>query len=96
MKNALSSLRFIFSILVFVGHLGLTKVAVGHAFFIILSGYIMTYVYEKRLLLNTLSKKDFFLKRLIRIYPLHLLTLLISLFLLPMNYFKIFGFLFLN
>lgn len=80
MKNSLSSLRFFFSFFVFIGHLGLTKVSVGHAFFIILSGFILTYVYENRLLSNTISKKEFFLKRLIRVYPLHLITLLFSMF----------------
>ncbi|RAR49108.1 acyltransferase family protein [Flavobacterium lacus] len=80
MKNSLSSLRFFFSFFVFIGHLGLTKVSVGHAFFIILSGFILTYVYENRLLSNTISEKEFFLKRLIRIYPLHLITLFVSFF----------------
>ncbi|WP_371267010.1 acyltransferase family protein [Flavobacterium sp.] len=78
MKESLSSLRFFFSFLVFIGHLGLTKVSVGHAFFIILSGFILMYVYEKRLISNSISKKEFFLKRLQRIYPLHIITLLVS------------------
>lgn len=79
MKKSLSSLRFLFSFLVFIGHLGLTKVSVGHAFFIILSGFILMYVYEKRLISNSISKKEFFLKRLKRIYPLHIITLLVAL-----------------
>lgn len=80
MKNALSSLRFFFSFLVFIGHLGLTKVSVGHAFFIILSGFILMYVYENRLISNTITKREFFIKRLIRVYPLHLITLIVSVF----------------
>lgn len=80
MKKSLSSLRFLFSFLVFMGHLGLTKVSVGHAFFIILSGFILMYVYEKRLITNSISKKEFFLKRLKRIYPLHIITLLVAVF----------------
>lgn len=80
MKKSLSSLRFFFSFLVFIGHLGLTKVSVGHAFFIILSGFILMYVYENRLISNTISKREFFIKRLIRVYPLHLITLIVSVF----------------
>lgn len=80
MKKSLSSLRFFFTFLVFLGHLNLTKVSVGHAFFIILSGFILMYVYENRLLSNTITKQDFYLKRVIRIFPLHLITLAVSLF----------------
>lgn len=78
MKTALSSLRFFFFFFVFIGHLGLTKIAVGHAFFIILSGFILMYVYEDRIMSNKISHKKFFVKRLIRIYPLHFITLLFS------------------
>ncbi len=80
MKKSLSSLRFFFSFLVFLGHLGLTKVSVGHAFFIILSGFILMYVYENRLIYETITKREFFIKRLIRVYPLHLITLILSIF----------------
>lgn len=78
MIKPLSSLRFFFAILVFMVHIGLFKVAIGHAFFIVLSGFILTMVYEGRLLRKEISWGNFLSKRLIRIYPLHILTLLLA------------------
>lgn len=78
MIKSLSSLRFIFAMLVFLLHLQLYDVAVGHAFFIILSGFIMCMVYEERLLKKTLPFKQFIVKRIARIYPLHIITLLMA------------------
>lgn len=78
MIKPLSSLRFFFAILVFMVHIGMFKVAIGHAFFIVLSGFILTIVYEKRLLSCAITPAKFFTKRFIRIYPLHLLTLLLA------------------
>ena len=52
----------------------------GVSFFFVLSGFILTYVYSQRL-----SKKDvpsFYFKRIIRLWPLHLVCLVISIWLL--------------
>ena len=78
MIKSLSSLRFIFAILVFFVHIDQLHVAIGHAFFIVLSGFILTYVYEERILNGKVKFKEFFKKRLLRIYPLHILTLLVA------------------
>ncbi len=51
---------------------------IGVGFFFMLSGFILMHTYKERYLNGTLSKKQFWLMRLIRIYPLHLLTLFIS------------------
>jgi peptidoglycan/LPS O-acetylase OafA/YrhL len=85
--KSLSSLRFVFALMVFIVHTGMFGVAIGHAFFIILSGFILTHVYEKRLLEKQLSFKDFFVKRLHRIYPLYGLTLLVS---IPIAFYELY------
>lgn len=79
MIKSLSSLRFFFAILVFLVHIKVFSVAIGHTFFIVLSGFILSMVYQTRILNQQILPKTFFLKRLVRIYPLHLLTLLLSL-----------------
>lgn len=47
----------------------------GVDFFLILSGFVMCAGYSKKISENRLKYKAFMLKRLIRIYPLHLLCL---------------------
>lgn len=79
MIKSLSSLRFVFAIMVFLVHIHKTNLAIGHAFFIVLSGFILAMVYEKRIKEKTFSFGSFFLKRILRTYPLHILTLLMAL-----------------
>lgn len=78
MIKSLSSLRFVFAIMVFLVHIHKVNVAIGHAFFIVLSGFILSLVYEKRILEQKFSFVSFFKKRLLRTYPLHILTLLLA------------------
>lgn len=78
MIKSLSSLRFVFAIMVFLVHIHKINLAIGHAFFIVLSGFILTMVYEKKIKEKTFSFGSFFLKRILRTYPLHILTLLIA------------------
>ena len=47
----------------------------GVSFFLILSGFVMSVGYEERVQLPSFSWKSFMLKRLIRLWPLHLLCL---------------------
>ena len=51
---------------------------VGVSFFFILSGFIIAYNYEEKLLEKITTKRTFWVARIARIYPLHLLTLLIA------------------
>ncbi|HEY8189085.1 MAG TPA: acyltransferase, partial [Micavibrio sp.] len=51
----------------------------GVDFFFILSGFILTHVYEESFRTQSITKTDFYIKRLARIYPLHALTLLMAL-----------------
>jgi len=95
MIKPLTSLRFFFAFFVFLSHTGnylknddgLTYLYtsffkegyLGVSFFFILSGFILAYNYQNKFLENKITKKNFYIARLARIYPLHLLTLLLSL-----------------
>ena len=59
-------------------HTSLKKDLLESAFFCILSGFIIAYNYEEKLLEKTTTKRTFWVARIARIYPLHLLTLLIA------------------
>jgi len=92
--DSLTGLRFFAAMMVFVSHvlhafprlstesiiqdvfepLGMA----GVCFFYVLSGFILTYVYSPRT--EPISKREFYLKRVARIWPLHLVTLVIVLF----------------
>jgi len=64
--------------------------AAGVSFFYVLSGFILTYVYGEKVQRNdresadgaeeSFSFKQFYLRRFARIWPLHIVTLLLSLF----------------
>lgn len=56
----------------------LKKDLLESAFFFILSGFIIAYNYEEKLLEKITTKRTFWVARIARIYPLHLLTLLIA------------------
>ena len=87
MVNALQSLRGIFAVLIFFHHYRYTDGAsispaggdCGVAFFLVLSGYVMSLAYHKPLTEGSFAWKTFMVKRLIRLWPLYLLCLAISL-----------------
>lgn len=100
MIKPLTSLRFFFALIVFLSHLewvpaidasftGLyenvfSQGYLGVSFFFILSGFILTHNYKTRLLQKEISFRQFWINRIARIYPLHLITLIFSLiFFLP-------------
>lgn len=84
----LTSLRFLFALMVFGAHcyvidpyfnsLVFKEGFVGVNFFFILSGFIIAYTYKDKLLARKTTLRKFWVARIARIYPLHLLTLLIS------------------
>ncbi len=93
MLKPLTSLRFVFAIMVFLYHLGglftlqnqsflqdqglkqfIEDGFLGVSFFFILSGFILSYNYKERFNKNEINKNHFFLARIFRIYPLHILT----------------------
>jgi len=98
MIKSLTSFRLFFAVLVFFSHLSFLKNNIkysqvyedyfaegflGVSFFFILSGFILAYSYQEKLLTRKVSFRKFFVARVARIYPMHLLTLLIA---LPLSY----------
>lgn len=88
----LTGLRFIAAFAVFVAHIprswqdydfGKAPIgAAGVSFFFVLSGFILAYVYVPRLKDSASGQfpfKEFYLRRVARIWPLHLTTILIAL-----------------
>ena len=88
---ALTGLRFIAAFAVVVSHLSgrfyLPEVryigSMAVSFFFVLSGFVLTYVYRDRLKYRDIF--GFYVKRLARIWPLHLVCLLIAIFGLGIN-----------
>ncbi len=83
MINTLQSLRFVFAIMIFFHHYVVNGVGLfaaggpcGVSFFMILSGFVMSAGYGEKVLKPAFDGKEFFIKRLIRLYPLHVLCLL--------------------
>lgn len=84
MITSLQALRFIFALFIFTEHFPISEDAphllhgagaMGVSFFIVLSGFVMSIGYEKRVQESAFRWKDFMFKRLIRLWPLHLLCL---------------------
>jgi hypothetical protein len=96
--NALTGIRFLVAMLVFLFHFGagfserinapqfistfLYNGKIGVSMFFVLSGFILTYNYTK-IFANQFNFKVFFLARFARIYPVYLLALIIMLPILP-------------
>lgn len=94
MIKPLTSLRFFFALCVFVSHLSFLKGSeyyanifetifdegfLGVSFFFILSGFILAYNYEDKILEKKITKKEFYISRIARIYPMHFVTMLAAL-----------------
>lgn len=93
MIKPLTSLRFFFALMVFLSHLWFLQDEsaylrhlyddifyegyVGVSFFFILSGFVLGYSYHDKILYGQTKFSQFWLARFARIYPLHLLTLLL-------------------
>ncbi len=94
MLKPLTSLRFVFALFVFLSHLNwipanyisfnllydnvLSQGNVGVSFFFILSGFILSLNYKNKIEKNKVSVKEFYVARVGRIYPLHLVTLIFA------------------
>lgn len=100
MIKPLTSLRFIFALMVFAAHCYVIaphfshflykEGFVGVSFFFVLSGFIIAYNYQRKFEQQTVTKRTFWIARFARIYPLHIATLLLSLltggYLLALNW----------
>lgn len=88
MIKPLTSLRFIFALMVLLSHCISISSSfdrpifqegfVGVSFFFALSGFIISYRYKKAFAEQSMSKGKFWVGRIARIYPLHLVTLCIA------------------
>ncbi|QXW26501.1 acyltransferase [Acinetobacter johnsonii] len=96
MIKPLTSLRFFFALFVLLSHLSFLKGDdnyrhifesifaegfLGVSFFFILSGFILAYNYENKFAEKRITKKEFFIARLAKIYPMHFVTMLAALIL---------------
>lgn len=88
--NAIQSLRFFTAFIIFLLHLNFIKSSsiyknffsegfLGVTFFFILSGFILSYSYEKKIIREEVDYLDFIIARLARIFPTHIITLIIAL-----------------
>lgn len=82
MIDSLQSLRGIFAIFIFLHHFtiegkGLFEAggACGVTFFFILSGFVMCAGYERKEIRSELKFRKYYLRRIVRVYPLHILCL---------------------
>ena len=84
MITSLQALRFIFALFILCEHFPIDADhphlipgagPMGVSFFLILSGFVMSIGYEDRAKSPTFNRKDFMIRRLIRLWPLHLLCL---------------------
>ncbi len=82
MIKSLQTWRLLFALVIFLHHFpvdgaGLFKAGgpLGVSFFMMLSGLVMSAGYERKVLSDDFSYGNFLLKRLLRLWPLHLLCL---------------------
>jgi len=82
MLSALNAFRFFAIVMMYFHHLGydIGLGAPAVTFFFVLSGFIMAYNYDRKFsCLDAKEFKYFLIKRLSKIYPLHILTFVLSL-----------------
>jgi peptidoglycan/LPS O-acetylase OafA/YrhL len=93
MINSLTSVRFFFAFVVFLSHLkGLvgksenfdfyydnvfSEGSIGVSFFFILSGFVLSLSYEKKIIAGY-KRSTFYFKRVARLFPLHLITFIVA------------------
>ena len=84
MIHSLQSWRFIFALMIFFHHFFMSQnlIQLGTfpvAFFFILSGYVLSISYEKKVEDLSFSYKNYIIKRILRIQPLNLICLMLAL-----------------
>lgn len=86
MNTTLQSLRFVFAMMIFMSHFayrGITPFDAGGdcgvAFFFLLSGFTMSMSYGRSIADGSFSFSHYLKRRLLKVYPLHLLCLLLFL-----------------
>lgn len=91
MIRTLNSLRFILILMIVISHatLPISQACNDYlgeyavAIFFIISGFVLSLSYGERLVKEEVSNKKFFLSRIFKLYPLHLLVIAIM---IPLDY----------
>lgn len=85
MIKSLQSLRFVFALMIFFHHFpvngeGLFEAGgtCGVSFFLILSGFVMSAGYGDKVSRQDFNYHNFLIKRIIRLYPLHIICLFVA------------------
>lgn len=80
MFRALQSFRFLFAVMIFFHHMELFEAggSCGVSFFLVLSGFVMAKGYGEKVAEPEFSYVRYLKRRLLRIYPLHLVCLLLA------------------
>lgn len=80
MISSLQSLRFLFAVMIFLHHYAVNGKSIfeaggtcGVSFFMILSGFVLSMGYGTKIQQHSFKYGEFFSKRMIRVYPLHVL-----------------------
>lgn len=86
MNATIRSLRFVFVMMIFMSHFGYADISAfdaggdcGVAFFFLLSGFALSMGYGSRIDDGVFSYRHFMKRRLLKVYPLHLLSLVLLL-----------------
>lgn len=84
-NGALQSLRGLFALMIFFHHVDWFEAGgdAGVAFFIILSGFVLSLGYGARITEATFDRQRYMRRRLIRVYPLHLACFVAAIILAP-------------
>lgn len=97
--NQLTGLRYIAAISVFISHINwdgsseiLKEISkygyIGVSFFFLLSGFVLSFSYSEKIIKKEINFNKYFLLRIARIYPLHILTtaIFVALYLVPLSF----------
>lgn len=86
--KSLQSLRFVFALMIFFHHVPCVNGAYFNAggtlsvsFFFVLSGFVLAMAYGEKVMSDSFDSSSFIVKRLCKIYPMHLLCLFLYLLL---------------
>lgn len=85
MIRSLTGLRFIFALMIFMHHFSMGERVIfseggvlAVCFFFILSGFVLAYSYQERLVAQEITSRSFYVGRLSKLYPLHILCFLVA------------------
>lgn len=85
MIRSLTGLRFVFALMIFMHHFSMGERvvfpeggALAVCFFFILSGFVLAYSYQERLVAREITPRSFYAGRLSKLYPLHILCFIVA------------------